>query len=494
MLGIDPPVPQLRLGPSPVDGERLRLQLVAVEDVGALPALDPGLARRAGFSGVRGQVWVLPGTPDAPSPRVLVGAGPASDVTPEALVRAVAASASACAEATVVDVELSASLRGLLDPDALAWLVGSAVTFGAARAGVAAPSFVQLPGEAGGCEPSFTAGALTGLARARAAELVDTPPNQLTPAAFAARAREWSGRAGIACDVIDGERLVELGAGGLLAIGSGSVNGPVLVHVTSGPTDRQPDLVVVGKGITFDSGGLSLKGSDAMAAMKCDMAGAAVALTTALLAARLHPELRVDAVCALAENMPGGSACRPGDVVRTVSGRTIEILDTDFEGRVVLADALGYAMSLRPARVVDVATLTVASMFALGTEIGALFADDDVLAEQVRTSAEQVGEPLWRLPLDRRYDEQLDSDLADVRNFPAHPYGRAITAAAFLARFVDPGVPWVHLDIAGPAWAPAAAGRRGGTGFGVATLAHLLDLLSDNAEGPCGPIEKVATP
>jgi leucyl aminopeptidase len=482
----DTDFPALRPG-SPLAGSD-PVRVVVVGEASSLADVDPLLARRAGFTASRGQVWVLP---DQSGTRVLVGIG--ADASPENVVRAIAKAAPAWADAAAVSIELPAEVESGIDPGHLARLVGSAVTFGATRAGIALPSAVHLTGDAGAQSEAFTSGALLGLARARAAELVDRPPNQLTPATFAAQAREWAVEAGARCHVIETDGLLELGAGGLLAIGSGSANPPALVHVSSGPESARPDVVLVGKGITFDSGGLSLKPSEAMATMKYDMAGAAAVLATALLAAKLYPHLRVDAVCALAENLPSGTSCRPGDVVRTISGRKVEILDTDFEGRVVLADALGYAMTLKPARVVDVATLTVASMFALGMEIGALFSHDDAFAEQLLYVATQAGEPLWRLPLDRRYDDQLSSDLADIRNFPAHPYGRAITAAAFLSRFVDAGVPWAHLDIAGPAWSQAGAGRRGGTGFGVATLTHLLDSLAGQQRQADEPIEKVAT-
>jgi leucyl aminopeptidase len=473
-----------RLGPVPDGGHHVRLVLVTRDELDR--SVDPRLARRADFSGSVGEVWVLPDF-------TLVGLGPPDEVNPETVVRAFSAVASAITGADAVAVEVPSTVRDRIGEDELAYLAGSGLAFGSRYLDFEALVILSFPGQS---EDAFRAGLLAGAARARVAELVDRPPNQLTPTAFAEQVREWATQAGVACEIFCADRLAELGAGGLLAIGSGSVNPPALVHLTSGPTDVPPDLVVVGKGITFDSGGLSIKPSDAMPAMKSDMAGAGVAVETALHAARSYPHLRVDAVCAMAENLPGGSACRPGDVVRTISGRTIEILDTDFEGRVVLADALGYAMTLEPKRVIDVATLTVASMYALGTQIGALFASDEDLATQLTEAATTAGEALWRLPLDRRYDDQLTSDLADVRNFPGHPYGRAITAARFLSRFIDDDVAWAHLDIAGPAWSWPATGCRGGTGFGVTTLARLLhELAHTHSHKPIEkPIEKVVTP
>jgi leucyl aminopeptidase len=471
-------IPRLHHGSVPPATGHPQVFLVAPEAINDVAGVDASLARRACFDGSLGQTWVLPGPHGDPCPMVLAGLGPTTAVTPEALSRALVAAAPAYGGSSAIGVRVVAGQAGMPSPDHCAWLIAAAVTFGTQRLALEPPRAVYLLGEAGTHRGSFESGALTGLSRARAAELVDLPPNRLPPRAFAALARERAQQAGVACDVLEGERLLSLGAGGLVAIGGGSANPPALAHITSGPRCERPDLVVVGKGITFDSGGLSLKSSDSMTAMKYDMAGAAVALETALLAAQLHPGLRVDAILALAENMPGGSACRPGDVVSTVSGRTVEILNTDFEGRVVLADALGYAMRLQPRRVVDVATLTEGSMFALGPQIGALFSANDELADELLTCARDAGEPLWRLPLDHRYDEQLASGVADVRNFPGHRYGRAITAATFLSRFVDGDVPWAHLDIAGPAWASEQLGGHGATGYGVGTLARALTISS----------------
>ncbi len=378
-------IPRLHHGSVPPDTGHPQVLLVAPEAINDLPGVDASLARRAGFDGSLGQTWVLPGPHGAPCPMVLAGVGSTTAVTPEALSRALVAAAPAYGGSPAIGVRVVAGQASMPSPDHCAWLIAAAVTFGPKCLALEPPRSVYLLGDPGTRRETFESGALTGLSRARAAELVDLPPNRLPPMAFAALARERAEQAGAACDVLAGDRLLSLGAGGLLAIGGGSANPPALVHITSGPRSARPDLVVVGKGITFDSGGLSLKSGDSMMAMKYDMAGAAVALETALLAAQLHPDLRVDAILALAENMPGGSACRPGDVVSTVSGRTVEILNTDFEGRVVLADALGYAMRLHPQRVVDVATLTEASMFALGPQIGALFTADDELADQLLT-------------------------------------------------------------------------------------------------------------
>jgi leucyl aminopeptidase len=273
------------------------------------------------------------------------------------------------------------------------------------------------------------------------------------------------------CQVLDEKGIKKLGMGALLAVGQGSANKPRFIALEHGPLKGAP-LVFVGKGITFDSGGLSLKSVEGIRTMKTDMSGAAAVLGAMQAVAAIGLKRRVVGLIAAAENMPSSTAFRPDDVLRTLSGKTIEILSTDAEGRLVLADALAYAARYKPAAVVDLATLTGACVTALGHHASGLFANDDDLAGQLLSAGEQTGERLWRLPLWSEYREQINSDIADMKNSGGRP-GGASTAAALLAEFAD--YPWAHLDIAGTAWNSATKPYipRGGVGIGVRLLTQL---------------------
>ncbi|WP_263508500.1 leucyl aminopeptidase family protein [Actinotalea sp. M2MS4P-6] len=304
--------------------------------------------------------------------------------------------------------------------------------------------------------------------------LAVTPSSTKNPAWVAARAQELARDAGLEYEVLDEKDLAAQGFGGLLAVGSGSATGPRLVRVTYRPAQPLSHVVVVGKGITFDTGGLSLKPRESMASMKTDMTGSAVALATVLGAAEAGVRHEVTAVLALAENAIGAASYRPGDVVTVRGGRTVEVSNTDAEGRMVLADALVHAdLTLDPDVLIDVATLTGAATLALGRTHGALFTPDDVLAAELTAAGEASGERLWRLPLVADYRGAIDSDIADLHhvNGPGWTGGGAITAALFLREFTG-GRRWAHLDVAGPARAPKAAHEvpEGATGFGVRAL------------------------
>lgn len=315
------------------------------------------------------------------------------------------------------------------------------------------------------------------------------PPGVATPAAVAEWARAGAAAVGAGCEVLDADGLRAGGYGAVLAVGAGSANQPHLVRVSwdgrptdpggPGRSEAPPDLVVVGKGVTFDSGGLSLKSPAAMQDMRSDCAGAAVALATVLSLAAQRAPVAAEALLPLAENLPGPGATRPGDVVRSRSGRLVQVLDTDFEGRVLLADALTDACAARPRLVVDVATLTYQAVVALGPDIGALLARDDSAAASVLDAARRAGEPLWRLPLADRYRARVDVGWA-LRNHPLTDSGRAITAALFLDAFVPPEQPWAHLDVAGPSWRGDAS-ADGATGFGVRTLLELARSLTGSS-------------
>ena len=320
-----------------------------------------------------------------------------------------------------------------------------------------------------------------------ARSLVTEPANVLTPAEFARRC-EALAPLGLAIEVLGRKEMEKLGFGALLGVAAGSANKPRLVVMQwngvakeAAGTDAAP-WCLVGKGVTFDSGGLSIKPAAGMEDMKWDMAGAAaVTGAMAALAGRRAP-VHVVGLIGLVENMLGDAAQRPGDVVRSASGRTIEVLNTDAEGRLVLADVLHYAIDrFAPRAVVDLATLTGAIVVGLGHEYAGLFSSDDALADTLLAAGRETGEKLWRMPLDPAYDKALDSPIADVKNIGGGRAGGAITAAHFLKRFVPAGIPWAHLDIAGVAWGAKDNGivPRGATAFGVRLLDRWLAHAAD---------------
>jgi leucyl aminopeptidase len=306
-------------------------------------------------------------------------------------------------------------------------------------------------------------------------DLVSEPANELYPESMAERAAALAGPdlPGLTVEILDDNRMRELGMGALLAVGQGSVRPPrvVVMQYRGAAADVAP-LGFIGKGVTFDTGGISIKPAAGMADMKWDMAGAGVVIgLLRLLAAR---KARVNAVglVGLVENMPSGNAVRPGDIVRSMSGQTIEVLNTDAEGRLVLADVLWYCQDrFKPKLMIDLATLTGAVIVALGHDNAGLFANNDELAERLIAAGKAVGEPLWRLPLGDTYDRAIDSDAADVKNIAGDRAAGSIIGAQFVQRFVN-NVPWAHLDIAGVAWSKKDAPTvpKGATAFGVRLL------------------------
>ena len=315
-----------------------------------------------------------------------------------------------------------------------------------------------------------------GVAAAR--DLVNEPAAGKPPAGMADRAVAMAADVGVRAVVHDPEAMEEAGMGGVLGVGMGSTNPPRLVELWHEPEDAEAFLAVVGKGIVFDSGGLSLKPAAAMEDMKTDMSGAAAVFGAVQVIAEMGLNVKVLGIMPLAENMPGGAAQRPGDVLRIMNGKTIEVLNTDAEGRLVLADGLSLAAEQDPDLIVDVATLTGACKVALGDHIAGLFGNDDDAVDKVRDAAAAAGERVWPMPLPDDYRKMIDSDIADMKNVGTR-WGGAITAAALLKEFVD-DKPWAHLDIAGPARAGKDDGYivTGGTGFGVRTLVSLAESMA----------------
>ncbi|MBI1206755.1 MAG: leucyl aminopeptidase [Azospirillum sp.] len=305
-------------------------------------------------------------------------------------------------------------------------------------------------------------------------DLVSEPANLLYPAVLAERCLPLAEH-GVEVDILDRERLTRLGMGALLGVAQGSIREPrlVVLKYSGAPdaTDQRP-LAFVGKGVTFDTGGISIKPAAGMEDMKWDMGGAGVVIGLIKALAGRKAKVNVVGVVGLVENMPGGNAQRPGDIVTSLSGQTIEVLNTDAEGRLVLADCLWYTQdTLKPRLMVDLATLTGAVIVALGHRHAGLFANDDELARQLTEAGTKVGETLWRLPLDDAYDKDIESEVADMKNIGSGRDAGSSIGAQFLQRFVNK-VPWAHLDIAGVTWSKkeAATVPKGGTGFGVRLL------------------------
>lgn len=325
--------------------------------------------------------------------------------------------------------------------------------------------------------PAAAAGLARGAAIAEGValtrELANRPGNHCTPTMLATEARRMARANGLKIEVLDRKQIEALGMGSFLAVAQGSDEPPrlIVMHYQGAPLKgkgAQAPLVLVGKGITFDSGGISLKPGEGMDEMKFDMGGAASVVGTMRAVAQLKPRLNLIGIVAACENMPSGRALKPGDVVTSMSGQTIEVLNTDAEGRLILCDALTYAERFKPAAVVDIATLTGACVIALGAVHSGMFSPDDALAAELLAAGNAALDTCWRMPLDEDYDEGLKSNFADMANIAGRP-GGAITAAMFLKRFTGK-LRWAHLDIAATAWKSGAA--KGATGRPVGLLTH----------------------
>jgi leucyl aminopeptidase len=325
-------------------------------------------------------------------------------------------------------------------------------------------------------EAAVAAGRARAAATNLARDLSNEPANNLHPADLAeAAVRAVEGK-GVTVSIKDEVQLAAEGFGGIVGVGQGASNPPRLVELRYEPEGAVASVVLVGKGITFDSGGLSLKPPDGMITMKTDMSGAAAVVGVMSALQELGIRVAVTGYLASAENMPSGTAIRPGDVLKMKNDKTVEVLNTDAEGRLVMADALALGATSEPDAIIDVATLTGACMVALGKRYTGLMGNDEALADEVLAAAARAGERIWRLPLPEEYRKDLDSEVADIKNVGSDRYGGALTAGLFLKEFVD-GRPWVHLDIAGPARADSDDGYigKGSTGTAVRTLLSWLE-------------------
>ena len=317
-------------------------------------------------------------------------------------------------------------------------------------------------------------GKLVASATNAARDMINEPANYMTPSRMAEVAKELASKYDLEIKVLDREDMEEVGMGALLGVAKGS-NQPAKLIILSYKGDEHSEkaLGLLGKGITFDSGGISIKPSEGMWEMKDDMAGAAAVITALWAIAKLKPKINVTAIVPATENLPSGTALKPGDVLKAMNGKTIEVISTDAEGRLILADALSYAQKLGLSPLIDLATLTGACRVALGMLYSGLFGNDRDWIDKVLGAAERTGEKMWHMPMPEEYKEQIKSEIADVKN-TGNRYGGAITAALFLAEFVD-NTPWVHIDIAGPRLSTKESGYivKGATGFGVRTLIEL---------------------
>jgi leucyl aminopeptidase len=297
----------------------------------------------------------------------------------------------------------------------------------------------------------------------------------MTPTRLGELAKEIADENGLECEIFNNVDIRQKGMGGLYAVSKGSLEDPRFIHLTYKPKKKaRKTVAIVGKGITFDSGGLCLKPADYMKTMKMDMGGSAVVLGVMKVISLLKPSVKVHALISASENMTGGGAYKPDDVVTALNGKTIEVVNTDAEGRIVLSDALSYAVNLGVEEIVDLATLTGACIVALGNYTAGVMGNNQLIINKILKAANTVGEKVWQLPMDEELRKDIDSDIADVKNVGSR-YGGAITAAMFLENFVD-DTPWAHIDIAGPTFIEKGGEfyPKGATGFGVQTILQYL--------------------
>ncbi len=442
------------------------------------PGLDEALADLAGFEGKVNQLLVA--ATDAGT-RLLVGVGEDPDPASFRKIGAAVAKRAATQDALVAD--LVGHLDGAERTAAIEALVQGLI-LGTYRFGTykAAPESTKLTAihvvAKGGARAAAAVdrGIAVATAMVLVRDLVNTPGGDLTPKAFAAEATRVATEAGLEIEVLDKAAIRKAKLGGLLGVNRGSAQEPRFVKLTHRPEGKpRGSVALVGKGVTFDAGGLSIKTATGMEWMKTDMAGAATVLGAMSLVPALAPKVQVTAYLPLTDNMLGPDATRVGDVLTARNGTTIEVLNTDAEGRLILADALSLAVEDEPDAIIDLATLTGAVIVALGERTAGVMTNHDGLKQRVLDAADDAGEAMWPLPLPEHLRKGLDSEVADLRNIGAGPYGGALTAGLFLREFVG-DVPWVPLDIAGPADTTAAwdENARGGAGFAVRTLVGLL--------------------
>ena len=432
-----------------------------------------------GFEGKVGQTLVLPSTTgptliavgigdDKPTPSMLRNAA-------AALVRAAGKRASiATSLADLEGVDASTAAQAVVEGAVLAAYRYQGLKTEPATGGLQELTLIVGERRTAGAKLGADRGSVTAAAAGLARDLANTPPAHLTARMFADKAVEVAGESGLAIEVFNKDQLTAMGCGGMIGVNKGSAEPPRVVRLTYTPRNPRGHLVLVGKGVMYDSGGISLKPSDGMhALMKMDMSGAAAVLAAMSTLRALKCKSTVTGYMMCTDNMPSGSAFKLGDVLTFRNGKTAEIHNTDAEGRLVLADGLSLGVEAQPDAIVDIATLTGAVIGALGQKMAGVLGNDQPLIERVKVAAVDADESVWQLPLEQRYRKLLDSNVADMKNVGG-PYGGAIIASLFLSEFVG-DTPWAHLDIAGPMNSDADDGwlSRGGTGFGTRLLIQL---------------------
>lgn len=454
--------------------------------------LEEGLAA-LGATGKAGEVVRLPGAGIAAAPVVVavgVGSGPWSD---EALRRAAGSAVRALAGTRRVALALPTESAAGLDAVAQGVLLGT-YSYDAYRVDSKSAQKTPVRSVTLSVPDAKDADSLAAVARAKAIagavnlarDLVNTPSIDLPPAALAQAGADAVEGLPVEVEILDETALAAGGYGGILGVGRGSENPPRLARLAYRPEGAKAHLALVGKGITFDTGGISIKPSAGMHEMKSDMGGAAAVIGAVTAIARLGLPVAVTGYVCAAENMPSGSAIKPGDVLHTYSGKTIEVLDTDAEGRLVLSDGLARAQEDKPDVLIDIATLTGAAVIALGARTTGIMANDDDLREAIHDASQRAGESMWPMPQPEELREKLDSTVADIANIPlvGRREGGMLSASVFLREFVADSQRWAHLDIAGPAfnaYGAYAYTPRGGTGAAVRTLVQVAEDLANNA-------------
>jgi leucyl aminopeptidase len=449
------------------------------EQLDAIQGVDAGHLARRGFTGKPGQTCAVPDGAAAGRTVLVVGLGPPDEVEGPTLRRAAAQVARQSRRAASVATTLAEVRAEGLDLGVASQAVAEGLVLGAHRddrwKGEPEPNELVEATVVGGDGPAVEQGRIVAQAQVIARDLVNEPGGSLLPAELADRATEIGEAAGLEVEILGEDAIREQALGGLLGVNRGSEHPPRLIILRHRPDSPRGHVALVGKGITFDAGGLSIKTGDGMKTMKDDMAGGAAVIAAMGAAPAVAPDVAVTAFVPATDNMLGGDATRPGDILTMADGSTVEVLNTDAEGRLVLADALHLAAAEEPDAVIDVATLTGACMVALGPKIAGLMGNDDEWVDAVRAAADRAGERVWPLPLPDDYRKQLDSALADRQNIGGR-LGGALTAGLFLSAYVPDDLPWAHVDIAGPAFADEIDGEnpKGGTGFGVRTLLEVL--------------------
>jgi leucyl aminopeptidase len=451
-------------------------------------SLDAAFLSAQGFTGALGEASVVRASGDDGATLVVVGLGARGDVGAATYRRAGAALATANSHRRRVATTLLAELPDAVERAEAARALAEGVVLASYRfvayksdpRPVALDRVIVVDDGGRATTAELTAGQAVADAVCVARDLVNEPGGSLTPSVFAERAVNLGRDHEFAVRVRDERAIKRARLGGLLGVNRGSTEPARFVELSWSPARPKATVALVGKGVTFDSGGLSLKSTEGMKTMKGDMGGAAAVLATFCALKAVRPQVKVLGYLPLTDNMPGGDATRVGDVLHIRNGTTVEVLNTDAEGRLILADALVMASDARPTAIVDLATLTGACKVALGDKIAGLMGNDDELVARIGTAADAAGEMVWHLPLPDHLRSKLDSEIADLKNVGGGREGGALIAGLFLQEFVADGIPWAHLDIAGPAESSENDGevRKGGTGFGVRTLVRFLETFT----------------